>query len=465
MGITVRQLADEWRMDVDEVLEKMRTAGIYAKNEMSTLDGPVLGQARQIMVKAVNDDVINGKRIKPKVIRRRRPVEGETRQDRQKEAIIDKGKRPRTENDANAEQVQTKEKEMEKQRVAFFIDWENMKFSAANTLDSPLDIITLKKVARRYGTLTVARAYANWSDFVHEGDAEALIQQNIEPVYAWTKAEIWHDQQPVMFKNSVDLRLACDCIELMMRNDNISVFVIGSGDGDLAPVANKLMEAGKKVVAIAIRGTASNRLGMACDQMVFYEDVIKGLRSADFGDQIDREMILQTFSNAVSPLFESGETINLQALKEIIRESDPDFEEEDHGIPSFRHLAFLAEREGLARVDATTEPATVYPPEQTMSNQNKLLPDAETWQTIISSLEPNVAYSISALKDRLANDASGTKDTSLLLSAVIGSRALWIKPTRYYDSRAGQLFTNKEYMLNMSHPRVQVYRMSGSKPA
>lgn len=61
--------------------------------------------------------------------------------------------------------------------VALLIDWENIKFSCLQHLSSPPDIITLKKSARRFGTIKVARAYANWSERRNDGDAPRLALQ------------------------------------------------------------------------------------------------------------------------------------------------------------------------------------------------------------------------------------------------------------------------------------------------
>ena len=76
---------------------------------------------------------------------------------------------------------------MKHRNVALLIDWENIKISTRKYLNSPPDIITLKKIARKFGSLSVARAYANWSDFEHEGEMERLSYQGIEPVFVQTK--------------------------------------------------------------------------------------------------------------------------------------------------------------------------------------------------------------------------------------------------------------------------------------
>ena len=130
--------------------------------------------------------------------------------------------------------------------VAMLIDWENIKASAINSLRTPPDIITLKKIARKYGSLRVARAYANWTDSGgwHAGDAERLSAQGIEPVFVATKHFNGEYE-----KDLVDLRLACDGMELLSMHPEIECFVIVSGDGALETLLSKLSARGKRVVA------------------------------------------------------------------------------------------------------------------------------------------------------------------------------------------------------------------------
>ncbi len=128
---------------------------------------------------------------------------------------------------------------MERPNVALLIDWENIKFSTQEHLNSPPDIITLKKAARKYGKIAVARAYANWSDLVHEGEMERLFLQDIESIFVQTR-NILDTSGNTTVKGSVDIRIACDCMELLFKNPEIATFVLVSGDGGFSHVISKL---------------------------------------------------------------------------------------------------------------------------------------------------------------------------------------------------------------------------------
>src|ERR1041385_5192434 len=104
--------------------------------------------------------------------------------------------------------------------VAMLIDWETINAGAREHLLTPPDITTLKKIARQYGTLRVARAYANWTDDSgwHAGDVERLSAQGIEPIFVATRhfqAADHPPDEPRYEKDLVDLRLACDGMELL----------------------------------------------------------------------------------------------------------------------------------------------------------------------------------------------------------------------------------------------------------
>jgi hypothetical protein len=84
--------------------------------------------------------------------------------------------------------------------------------------------LTLKKIARQFRQLAVAHAYANWTDPTgwHAGDVERLATQGVELVFVWTRRDDRSKEWAIYVSDMVDLRLACDCMELLATHPEIS---------------------------------------------------------------------------------------------------------------------------------------------------------------------------------------------------------------------------------------------------
>lgn len=155
--------------------------------------------------------------------------------------------------------------------AALLIDWENLKFSLSSRGRS-VSISALRDAADSHGRLVVARAYADWQEPVHAGDAPNLYASGIEPVYVPVKHYYGDsDDERGRRRNSVDVKLAADCIELCHRYPSIYTYVLASGDQDFLHVVNTLRPYGKRTVAIGVSWTTSPRLAEQVDAMIYYD--------------------------------------------------------------------------------------------------------------------------------------------------------------------------------------------------
>lgn len=331
-------------------------------------------------------------------------------------------------------------------QAVLLIDWENLKSSLNDSLRALPDIVTLKKAVRRIGTLRLARAYANWSDPWHEGDSHRLAQQGIDPIYVQTREGT--DDRPV--KNSADLRLACDGIELLTTHPTLECFVIVSGDGDLIHLVEKLKGHGKKVVVIAVKQALSALLRVASDQTIHYDDLVKGLRSAGFSTETQAALI--TFGEVLAVLRDSGRDTTLPSVKaEMVQRLD-NFNEESLGIPTFRHLAFLAEANGFALVDARSEPFTAFPIDATRAG----LFSTKLWSLLVGGMESDRDYPPTELKAALQKQGVPQDKVSSLLDAAKQSGMVWFRQRKILLGGSNRYAGH--YRLNLHHPRVQVLR-------
>ncbi len=343
--------------------------------------------------------------------------------------------------------------------VALFIDWENIKYSTVNHLQSLPDIIAIKKIARRYGQIHVARAYANWADYQHEGDMERFSCQDIEPIFVQTRryGDNGDGGRGQVIKGSADIKLACDCIELLTQNRNISTFVIASGDSGFEHIVSKIKTYGKKVAVIAIKATMGHRLGVVSEELVFYEDWVSSLKPGVMDKQTLK--ILVEFKRSVEDVRSDKTNNNLQSIKDHMKKKVPGFDEEEYGFPTFRHLAYVAEARQLVKIDSFSEPAKAYCADENISDEGvKLFPTVK-WKKFIKALEANIAYSKSDLYNIIKENEIYVEKEQIdeLLNIAFHSQVLRPQIENFFDSRLNKIRRAYKHSLNLNHPRVQVY--------
>jgi uncharacterized LabA/DUF88 family protein len=153
--------------------------------------------------------------------------------------------------------------------VALLVDWENLKFSLAQRERRP-NVTALRDAAERFGRLVYARAYADWQDPVHKDDPASLYLAGLEPVYVLAKRYL-EDTGEVRIKNSVDVKLAADCVEASHQLPNVNTYVIVSGDHGFLHVINTLRPHGKRVVVIGVSWTTAAQLVGQADVLLYYD--------------------------------------------------------------------------------------------------------------------------------------------------------------------------------------------------
>lgn len=336
--------------------------------------------------------------------------------------------------------------------VAMLIDWENIKACSLEFLRTPPDIITLKKIARAYGSLRIARAYANWTDASgwHTGDAERLNSQGIEPVFVSTR----YFQSGQYEKDLVDLRIACDGMELLAQHPEIDSFVVVSGDGALETLLSKLSANGKRVVRVAVEKSLGRGVHVLGEERVIYDDWVKGFQFSRDERVADAAKAL---ADAVRHIAQTGGDVGLHAVKEQMRRTNPDFEEERLGIPTFRHLAYVAEAIGLIRVDARREPAQAYPADMDRTPDNAFLPTGEMWKAFITGLDPRMDYDKFGIESSFAENVPDYGDLSLeeMRNLAVQSDVM-SRVSSKHVTRDQKTWHVNVARLNPHHPRVQV---------
>ncbi|MFN0096199.1 MAG: NYN domain-containing protein [Dehalococcoidia bacterium] len=160
--------------------------------------------------------------------------------------------------------------------VALLVDWENLKFSLRERNRRP-NVTALRQAAERFGRIVYARAYADWQDPVHSGDPASLYLAGLEPVYVLTK-RYTDDSGEIRLKNSVDVKLAADCIEASHQFPNISTYIMVTGDHGFIHVLNTLRPRGKRVVVIGVSWTTAAQLTEQADVVLYYDIDVERIR-------------------------------------------------------------------------------------------------------------------------------------------------------------------------------------------
>ena len=261
--------------------------------------------------------------------------------------------------------------------VALFIDWENFKISLAVGHRTP-NVSALKEEVSNYGRVVIAKAYADWvtrapelrgaSQFLN--DPPSLYAAGIEPVFVPTRAPSpnatnANGMRTGRIKNSVDVKMTADCIEIAHSYPNIGTYVLVSGDSDFIHVVNALRTMGKHVVVIGISWSTSRRLADQVDTLVLYD--------VDVDPPAPTEAATPSTAPAAEPVPDRTSADNLddmvRAIEEIIRDERkaggnplltsikqrlvrryPEFDEKKLGYSGFKRLMARVAQNGNVRL-------------------------------------------------------------------------------------------------------------------
>ncbi|MFU2489166.1 NYN domain-containing protein [Thauera sp. WH-1] len=247
--------------------------------------------------------------------------------------------------------------------MALFCDFENV---ALGVRDANYEKFDIKRVLERLllkGSIVVKKAYCDWDRY--KSFKAAMHEANFELI------EIPHVRQSG--KNSADIRLVVDALDLCYTKSHVDTFVIISGDSDFSPLVSKLRENAKQVIGVGVKQSTSDLLIANCDEFIFYDDLVRdSQRAAAKRDARDSapaprrspeeekrrkeesearrrqaiDIAVETFEALLAERGESGK-IWASMLKEAIKRRKPDFNESYFGFRAFGNLLEEAQTRGL----------------------------------------------------------------------------------------------------------------------
>lgn len=262
--------------------------------------------------------------------------------------------------------------------MALFCDFENV---ALGVRDAKFDKFDIKPILERLllkGSIVVKKAYCDWDRYkafkapMHEANFELI--------------EIPHVRQSG--KNSADIRLVVDALDLCYTKSHVNTFVIISGDSDFSPLVSKLRENAKQVIGVGVKQSTSDLLIANCDEFIFYDDLVRetarveakreerksqpttnsAKRSGNEEGRASREeleakrreaihMAVATFDALISERGDSGK-IWASTLKNAIKRRKPDFNEGNYGFRTFGSLLEEAQNRGQLQLSRDDKSGT-----------------------------------------------------------------------------------------------------------
>ena len=248
--------------------------------------------------------------------------------------------------------------------MALFCDFENI---ALGVRDAKYEKFDIGKVLERLllkGSIVVKKAYCDWDRYkafkapMHEASFELI--------------EIPHVRQSG--KNSADIRMVVDALDLCYTKAHVQTFVIISGDSDFSPLVSKLRENNKTVIGVGVKSSTSDLLITNCDEFIYYDDLVRrqpprpraragvagGKPAAKAPDKAagprgDKKqealnLIVETYEALVQERGE-GETIWGSMIKQTLKRRKPGFSESYYGFRSFSELLEEAETRGILKLE------------------------------------------------------------------------------------------------------------------
>jgi uncharacterized protein (TIGR00288 family) len=220
--------------------------------------------------------------------------------------------------------------------AALLIDFDNVTLGVHSDLGRELKNLINSEVFR--GKIAVRRAYADWRRFPNYVVplTEASIDLIFAPAYGSSK------------KNTTDLRMSADAIELAFTRPEIDTFILLTGDSDFSSTVMKLKEYGKYVIGVGMRESSSDLIIQNCDEYFSYH-ALTGLTKTSAGEGM-REDPWELVVRAVQKMTASGDSMRTDRLKQVMMSLDPGFNEKEIGYSKFSRFVHEAEKKGLIKL-------------------------------------------------------------------------------------------------------------------
>jgi uncharacterized protein (TIGR00288 family) len=229
--------------------------------------------------------------------------------------------------------------------LALFIDFDNVAIGARDSGQRFEIKLLLQRILEK-GKIIVKKAYADWHFY----------KEYMSPLHEAAIELIEIPMPKISGKNSADIKLVVDAMDLCYSKDHIDTFVIVSGDSDFSPLVSKLRENNKRVIGVGVKNSSSRLLIGNCDEFIFYDDIYRQRsgRLSRSGVKVpdDKHDLFDFLVKTVqSLLMESRGVLYSSLIKDTMTRKQPDFNERAYGYSTFGDLLEESRELGLLDVE------------------------------------------------------------------------------------------------------------------
>jgi uncharacterized LabA/DUF88 family protein len=237
----------------------------------------------------------------------------------------------------------------ETRNLAVFCDFENIALGVRDAKYEKFDIGRVLEKLLLKGSIVVKKAYCDWDRYKEF--------KSVMHAAAFELIEIPHRGQSG--KNSADIRMVVDALDLCYTKEHVDTFVVVSGDSDFSPLVSKLRENAKNVIGVGVKNSTSDLLISNCDEFIYYDDLVRedeakrraakkrretrpagGAKEAAPSDDKKQEafdLVIETLQALVAERGE-GEKIWGSMVKQALKRRKPGFNESYYGFKTFSDL-------------------------------------------------------------------------------------------------------------------------------
>lgn len=230
--------------------------------------------------------------------------------------------------------------------LAVFCDFENIALGVRDMRYEAFDIAKVLERLLLKGNIVVKKAYCDWGRYrefkppMHEAAFELI--------------DIPHLRQSG--KNSADIRMVVDALDLCYTKGHVDTFVLLSGDSDFSPLVSKLRENNKTVIGVGVKSSTSDLLMANCDEFIFYDDLVRASQSRpkSRGKKSHTDKQTEAFerlAETVASLEADYDPLWGSLVKTTLRRVYPGFNESYYGYRNFSELLEDANREGIIELE------------------------------------------------------------------------------------------------------------------
>lgn len=237
--------------------------------------------------------------------------------------------------------------------IAVFADYENIALGAKDArIEFDISLVLTRLLDK--GNVVVRKAYSDWERY--KKDRKPLHEASFELI------EIPHVS--LSGKNSADIRMVVDALDLCHTKPHVGIFALLTGDSDFSPLVSKLRENNKVVIGVGVKNSTSDLLVSICDEFVYYDDLAREAKPArpkktrtkkDETSKVSEKALADRRDDGLDLIVDTAErmlrgntgTLWGSMIKQAIIRKQPNFSESYHGFRSFNRMLEAAAEDGL----------------------------------------------------------------------------------------------------------------------